>query len=291
MSVRKLFGVFGGVTVVALVIAVHLDMSRRSADSTELFGGGAYDVEMGGEAGAKEAVDVAKPTWSNIQMMRGSVGDDSNPLKDKMDALVEKVHRFQAKEQQWYKEIDTPPVVTLAVKGGVPGPRGKRGARGQEGGQGMLGVGGDTGDRGLTGAKGVEGPQGNQGIIGPTGELLSRSRLSPGQRVVFQRLTPHSKSQWRGPFLFSPRFSPSLPPPLPAPRAHLPSSPKPGDRGDKGPKGIPGAQGPMGGRGPRGGRGQLGKTGIQGYAGTPGLRGSDGYPGPPGPQGVRWRPS
>ncbi|KAJ1481974.1 hypothetical protein T484DRAFT_1747863 [Baffinella frigidus] len=185
MGVRKLFACGGGLTVVALVIAVHLDMSRRSPDSTELFGGGAYDVDFGKAAGAKEAVDQAKDTWSNIQMMRGSVADNSNPLREKMDALVAKVHRFQEKEQKWYKAIDTPPVVTLAVKGGVPGPKGKRGARGQEGGQGHVGIVGDTGLRGATGAKGLVGDQGYQGIIGPTALLAPWS--APGIRDLPDR--------------------------------------------------------------------------------------------------------
>lgn len=264
MRFRKLVAVGGGLTVVALLIAVHLDMSRRDVDPSMLYGG-ANDVEMGKESAEQEAVTMARDDWANIQAMRGTK-ETSNPLMEKMNRLVAKVHAFQEKEKAWYKKIDSPPVVTLAVTNGMPGLPGKRGFRGAEGLQGDMGKKGDTGDKGPEGPKGLEGPQGDQGPVGPTGIVLplwhpnDLCALAPLVDAVNIRRT-YVDINWAG------------------------------DQGDKGPKGITGPQGPMGVRGPRGERGERGVTGEPGYDGAPGLRGQDGVQGLQGPKGTRFEPS
>jgi hypothetical protein len=90
---------------------------------------GIYGLDYGEESGVEEGMDEAKDDISEAKDMQGTLDDGSNPLRKKLERLIKKVKKFQAKEDKFYGSIDAPAHVDIQVKQGPPGKEGPRGHR------------------------------------------------------------------------------------------------------------------------------------------------------------------
>lgn len=162
---------------------------------------------------------------------------------------------------------------SLALNGGLQGPRGERGPEGPQGKRGPAGPEGPPGERGERGLKGDPGVANR--VIGIIENADQLPKHDAGGALV-SKDGAHTwiwiDDQWRD---LGPSTGPAGP--------EGPKGP-PGERGEQGTQGPPGERGE---RGPEGPEGPPGKQGIPGIPGLKGERGERGPQGPPGERGER----
>lgn len=151
-----------------LAIAVLADLHRAAAPAE--LAGSVYGPEYGEESGVDEAVTMAKDDIRNANSMAGGASAMKEPMRKKLEKLMQQTSDFQHEEDTYFAKLDAPTATQISVAQGPIGPIGKPGPRGAEGPQGPLGNKGRRGPKGFTGSKGEQGDQGLEGRKGATGD-------------------------------------------------------------------------------------------------------------------------